>query len=173
MHLRHLAGLIALLSVSASAQNFGPILTNIPVTLQCDSTGTAYAIGDTWSNMVTLTNAFRANNGTARIVSFSLLSSDDTSPTLTVLAFSRPFSVGLTNAAWAVSNADMAYCIATIPVYQQDYADCGTNRVALKPAVNVPILNTWTNRNLYLGIIAQSTETLTNQPIINVAFSQD
>lgn len=167
--------LLLLVAPLAKAQNYnlGPILTNITVSLQCDQTGAAYAVGDTWCNMVTLTNALRVNGGTGRIVSVAYLSADNTAPQLSLLFFSQPFTVGLSNAAWAVTTAQMSNCVAHVEVYNQDFIPCGINRMAIRSSIGLPVKNGNASRNLYVGIVAQSTDAVTNAPQIVVGISQD
>lgn len=162
----------ALTIIAGLAENIGGF-TSVPTSvLTCDTAG-AYAFGDNFSGLVTITNAFRANGSSGLASTFTFLSNDDTAPELTVLLFSRPVTLASANATSVISNADMAYCGGSFRLTPQDYVDLGTNRVASRLNLNFAVNNTFTNRYLYLAFIAGDTTQVTNQPVCTFGILQD
>lgn len=133
-------------------------------TLQCDITG-AYAVNDLFCNMITLTNALRRTSGYAELQDFAIYNKDDTAPILTALVFSRPFTVGATNAAFGDTNA-LTYLLGSFKLVAASYIDIGTAQYACATNIGIVLNSTYTNRNIYIGILAGDTTQITNQPVV-------
>lgn len=126
-----------------------------------DITG-AYAVGDQWSDLIEVTNAFRTDGGSATLSSFSYRVPGATKPGVYVMVFSRPITVGATNAAFALSNDDAMFCLGQFYVTATyDYTVMATNNVGTVRNIGMPLSNTWTNKNLWLLMIANGTTTNT------------
>lgn len=131
--------------------------------LTVDTVG-AYAAGDQWALSLTCTNILRITNGCVTIHTITIYNPNDNAPVLTIIPFSRPFTTNSLNSAWAETN--MTYALPHISVAATNYLDLGTTRQAAVTGLAIPVSGTWTNRNIYLGIIAQDTSQMTNQPTI-------
>lgn len=91
-----------------------------------------YADLDVLSDLLTVTNAVRAAGRTARWVSLIVIDADDQGIGLDVLLFDRSVTLAAKNAAWATSDADMAFCQGIVQVAAADFLDLGGNRIAMK-----------------------------------------
>lgn len=76
----------------------------------------AYAANDALTGLITLTGAARKSGGSGRIVKCNLFDGAAQTATYEIFFFDASVTVAAANAAFAISDADMAKCIGSILV---------------------------------------------------------
>lgn len=120
----------------------------------------AYAVGDTLANILEITNAVGSAAGTGTIQSITVIDDDDQGEPFDLVLFNQSVTVGALNAAWAVSDADMANALGIIRIESADYVDLGGNRIATLQGLSLgaqPVSGT----SIYVGTISRGTGTYT------------
>jgi len=88
----------------------------------------AYTAGDAVGGLLTFANAARFSGGGIRINSVVIVDKDQELAPFDLVLFDRTFTATADNAVFAPSDADLANCIAVIPILS--YANFSTNAVA-------------------------------------------
>jgi hypothetical protein len=92
----------------------------------------AYAVGDVLFAQTTIAGATAEATGQGTIESITVVDGDDTAPAFTLVFFRDTITIAAANAAWNVSDADMAKAIGFVSFVAADYKDFGANRVATR-----------------------------------------
>ena len=119
-----------------------------------DNTATTYADGDAIGGSVTLTNALRWNDGTAWIVSASLVDIDSVEAAIRISFFSEAFTASTDDAAFDPTDGDLQdYWLGDIIFYAGDYETHNDNSTAtITDTINcLPLLleGSAGNQNIY------------------------
>jgi len=115
----------------------------------------AYASGDQFGTLISITNAARVTGGTGWINGITYHDNDDTMGAVDIYFFNDTVTLAADNAVFAVSDADarkLLY-IANITFVQ----DIGANRYGQLTGISVPYFCTGTT--LYAAIVAKTTPT--------------
>lgn len=132
-----------------------------------------YADGDVLSDLLTVTGGVRRAGLYGKVVSLQVIDKDDQGAAFDVFFFDRSITAGTKNAAWAVSDSDMAYCLGKIAVGGSDYQDLGGNRVAL-PSVREFVVKANSGTSLYVATMSRGTGTYTASGLLlKIGIEQD
>ena len=118
---------------------------------------TAYAVGDTFGALVTLTSAARISGGTGTITGVAIQSGSDVIGAFDVVFFESSVTLAADSAAFSISDADGLKVIGIVPLVGS--YDLGSNRLAQAFNIAMPYVCTGST-SLYAGIIARSAFTL-------------
>lgn len=118
---------------------------------------TAYASGDQFGALVTLTNAARVSGGTGTITGVAIQSGSDVIGTFDVVFFESTVTVPADSAAFTLSDADALKVIGIVPL--AGAYDLGVNRVSQCFNLAVPYVCVG-GTSLFATIITRSAFTL-------------
>lgn len=103
--------------------------------------------GRVW-DYVTNANVLRSYDTFARLESLGVRA--QTNAPLNFFFFSRPITAPTRNAAWALTPAEMQYCLgAPVVLNAGDYSAAGTNWIGGTNNINLLLYSTWTNTSIY------------------------
>lgn len=106
------------------------------------TTAVAYTALDQVGDLLTFSNVADAAQGAATIESLALVDNEKKDADLVLFLFSRAPTLAGDNAAFSVSDADMAYCLGTIAIAAADYKDvAAVNSVATKANIQLVVQN--------------------------------
>jgi hypothetical protein len=140
------------------------------------STTPAYTAGDVLGTLQTISNAARTSGGTGQVLSICVLDKTQAQrASMDLLFFDRTVTVAADNAAVAMSDADMAFCLGVIPIYSYNTAWPGTplNSISTNVAVNMPFVLNGTD--LFVVPVVRTTPTYvaTNDLVFTYTLLQD
>jgi len=134
----------------------------------------AYAVGDVLFATVTLTDAVRANGGTAALHSISVLDKGKVSGDFDLILLASNVNVGAANAALSMSDAEAVDVLHYIQIVGDDYIDIGDQTYVPLPNVGMGMMADSAVDNLYLAGVSQGTETYAADGlVIRLYFMQD
>jgi hypothetical protein len=123
--------LVVLLDKSTNGPNVFSVIPTLDTSI--------YADGDSMCAIVEIANFVRAAGETCILNSLVVNDEDDQGIAFEVFFFDRTATLPAVNAAWNVSDADMANCLGYIPVAAADYNDLGGNRIAVIKNIGLPM----------------------------------
>jgi hypothetical protein len=101
-------------------------------------------------------------NGTSIVLSLVVTDYDDQGAAFDVLVFrSNPGSLGVLNAAIALSAAQVDECIGWFPVQAANYTDLGTRRVGCERSIGLQVHPT-NSTSIWVGGVSRGTPTYAN-----------
>jgi len=102
----------------------------------------AYTALDQVGGLLTFSGVADAAQGAAIVESLALVDNEKKDAALVLFLFSRPPTLAGDNAAFSVSDADMAYCLGTISIPSASYVDVAAlNSVCTVPNVQLQVQN--------------------------------
>lgn len=120
----------------------------------------AHATGDYLGGLQDIANAARVSGGSGVIQSITVF---DKNPTLRaamdIFFFDRSVTTGSDNAVWAVSDADMVYCLGGISIGPYNVAFPTTILNAISTLVNINLPYVLSGTSLYAQAIIRGTQT--------------
>jgi hypothetical protein len=151
-----------------------PVQVRIQPSITADTS--AYTSGDSLCGLVTITGAARESGGSGIIQSIILLDKTQAQrAAMDILFFDRSVTVAAANAALAMSDADMVFCLGIVPIGPYNTAWAGTplNSVATLLNVGIPFVCSGT-ANLYAAICVRGTPTYAASDIVlSIGILQD
>lgn len=135
-----------------------PVQVRLQVTPTLDTN--AYATGDSLCGQITFSNAARISGGSGIIQSILVL--DKTSAqraAMDILFFDRSVSVAAANAALAMSDGDMAYCLGIVPIGPYNTAWAGTPANSFSTLINVGLPFVLSGTDLFAAVCVRATPT--------------
>jgi len=127
------------------------------------STTPAYTSGDTVGSQMTFANAARVSGGSGIIQ--SILVKDNTQAqraAMDLVFFDRSITVAADNAAFNVSDADMAYCLGVVSIGPYNTAWPGTPLNSVSTLLNVGLPFVLNGTDLYVVAVVRATPTYTS-----------
>ncbi len=118
----------------------------------------AYAVGDTLASILEITNATLGSAGTGTIQSITIIDKDNQRQPLDLVFFDRSVTVGTSNAAWAVSDSDLANALGIVKIEGADYTELNGNAIATVTPPPIGIQPS-SGTSIYLGTVSQGTGT--------------
>lgn len=122
-----------------------PYLIDTNLTLDTN----AYADGDSFCDVLTLTNALASAGTYSKLESITLIDKDNVGPAMDLFFFDRSVTLPAKNAAWTVNDSDMEYCLGVIQITTADWifqASGSLNRVCTLSGLDLTIAaNSGTN----------------------------
>ena len=116
----------------------------------------AYAAGDQVSTLQTLPLMQGGFEG--EIITVTVLAKTQDKVALDLLLFDRSVAVAADNAAAAISDADMEFCLGVISVLAADYDDVGSGNSIATVQIRLPV-RAEVPPNLYVAIVAREAVT--------------
>lgn len=152
--------------------------TIITATPAAASFATPYSSGDVIGGANTLTNAVHKTPGTGIIQSIVVLDKANQKSALDILFFDTTpaNSFGADNAAYALNDADLGYCLGRYSVAAADYVSSSTNSAeATIRSVGLPIKAATGARDIYMVVVSRGTPTYGSATdlIVRVGILQD
>lgn len=142
------------LAVKTSKNN---VLSIFDETLVLDTS--AYADGDSFCDLVTLTQALK--DTTATLQDIVVRDFDDQGQALDILFFSQSVTPTTKNSAYAVSDSDLEHYIGTISIGTSDYTDVGGANLATVTNKPITLYSTEDDGDIFVHIISRGTGTYT------------
>jgi hypothetical protein len=135
-----------------------PVQMRISVTPTIDTA--IYASGDCIGGLMTFANAARISGGSGIIQSILVLDKTQAQrAAMDLLFFDRSVTVAGNNAAVAMSDADMAYCLGVVPIGPYNTAWPGTPLNSLSTLINVGLPFVLNGTDLYVQAVVRATPT--------------
>lgn len=133
-------------------------------------TAGAYSASDAVGGLLTFGGATRHSGGSGLVIAAKVIDTGNVKANLVLWLFSKSVSVAADNDAFAISTADMAYCVGCINIGTTDYLGSATNAVA-NPANNGIITYTLAGTSLYgqLQCVATPTYGSTSDLVVVVS----
>ncbi len=135
-----------------------PVQVRISVTPTISTS--AYASGDCIGGLQTLSNAARISGGSGIIQSILVLDKTQAQrAAMDLLFFDRSVTVAGDNAAVAMSDADMAYCLGVVPIGPYNTAWPGTPLNSISTLFNVGLPFVLNGADLFVQAVVRATPT--------------
>jgi hypothetical protein len=135
-----------------------PVQVRISVTPTIDTA--AYTTGDCIGGLMTFSNAVRISGGSGIIQSVLVLDKTQAQrAAIDLLFFDRSVTWAGNNAAVAMSDADMAYCLGVIPIGPYNTAWPGTPANSFSTLINVGLPFILSGTDLFVGAVVRGTPT--------------
>lgn len=131
------------------------VLVNVSLTV----TTTAHANGDILADLQPIANALRVTNGTAEVMSVSLIDYDDQGTALDLVFSSANVSLGTENSPPTITDLDATSLLSFVPIVAGDYRDLGVNRIATVRNVGLVVAAEAGTTTLYIGAIVRGAAT--------------
>lgn len=137
-----------------------PVQVRIQVTPTIDTA--AYATGDCLGGLMEFANAARVSGGSGLIQSITVLDKTQAQrAAIDLLFFDRSVTVAGNNAAVAMSDADMAYCLGILSIGPYNLAFPGTPLNSFSTLNNVGLPFVLNGTSLYCQAVVRGTPTYT------------
>lgn len=129
--------------------------------------------GDSMCPIVEVASAVRSSGGCAILQSIVVNDKDDQGVAFDIYLFAASVTLPTPNAAWDVSDADMAQCLGFVQIATGDYLDAGANRQATKANLGIMVAPT-TGTSLYLALRSRGAGTYTASGVtLKLGFVRD
>jgi hypothetical protein len=151
-----------------------PVQVRISVTPTISTS--IYTSGDCIGGLMTFANASRISGGSGIIQSIIVLDKTQAQrAAIDLLFFDRSVTVAGDNAAVAMSDADMAYCLGIVPIGPYNTAWPGTPLNSLSTLLNVGLPFVTNNSSLFVQAVVRGTPTYgsTSDLIFTLGILQD
>jgi hypothetical protein len=150
-----------------------PVQVRIQVTPTCDTS--AYATGDSLCGLITFAGAARISGGSGIIQSILVLDKTQAQrAAMDILFFDRSVTVAAANAALAMSDGDMAYCLGVVPIGPYNTAWPGTPANSIATLLNVGLPFVLNGTDLFAAVCVRGTPTYgANDIVITLGILQD
>jgi hypothetical protein len=151
-----------------------PVQVRIQPSITCDTS--AYATGDSLCGLVTITDAARISGGSGTIQSITLLDKTQAQrAAMDILFFDRSVTVAAANAALAMSDADMVFCLGVVPIGPYNTAWPGTPLNSISTLLNVGLPFVCSGSAfLYAAICVRGTPTYgASDIVLSIGIFQD
>lgn len=113
----------------------------------------AYASGDLIFDATEIANAVRANGGTARLESVTLLDKADQGVTLTLVFLNAATDMGTLNAAPDPDDTEAETILGHVLISSGDYLDVGASKIACVRNIGLPLKAGAATTSLYVAAI--------------------
>lgn len=133
--------------------------TSVQIDLTVASAASAYSSGDMVGAELTLTNIARINGGTGKITGIRVEDDAAQSVACELWIFDTAITEPADNAAWSISDADIANIVTVVPV--SAYYASALNSVAPIPNLSIPFKCTGSTRDLKLCLVTRGAPTYT------------
>jgi hypothetical protein len=135
-----------------------PVQMRIQVTPTISTS--AYTSGDCIGGLMTFANAARISGGSGIIQSILVLDKTQAQrAAMDLLFFDRSVTVAGDNAAVAMSDADMAYCLGVVPIGPYNTAWPGTPANSISTLINVGLPFVLNGTDLFVQAVVRATPT--------------
>lgn len=151
-----------------------PVQVRISVTPTISTS--AYASGDVVGGLMTFSNAARISGGSGIIQSILVLDKTQAQrAAMDLLFFDRSVTVASDNAAVAMSDGDMAYCLGVIAIGPYNTAWPGTPLNSLSTLLNVGLPFVLNGTDLFMVAVVRATPTYvgTSDLVFTLGILQD
>ncbi len=120
----------------------------------------AYASGDSFCDLLTITNAVLFAGSVSKINSITLTDKSDQGAAMTIFLFDRSVTLPTKNAAWNVSATDMTRVLpgGVISILSTDWVDCGSTRSVALSGLSIDCKPN-SGTSVYLAILIQGAGT--------------
>ena len=120
-----------------------------------------YASGDVLADQQTIINALRLSGGRAILQSIVVTDKDDQAGALDLVFLASGMSIGVENAAAAITGTILKRVLGIVEVIASDYVDVGGAQVVTKGYEDLGFVvtgNQW-NKDVYVAAISRDTKT--------------
>lgn len=132
------------------------------ITVNLTTSAGIYAAGDVIDSVKTLTDAVLDPKGTALLHSLVLIDKINQKVSLDLLFFDTAPTVGADNAAAAITDAHMAYCIGRVSIVNSEYVTVdgsNLNAEVTKTGLALLLQSTAGKKDLYMVAVSRGTPT--------------
>jgi len=137
------------------------------------SSGAIYATADQLGGLMTIANAARKSGGSGMLRAVTILENGGAQrANIDLVFFDRSVTLAADNAAFAVSDADMAFCLGVVSItsYNTAWAAAG-NAIATLKGIDLPFVLNATS--LYCAAVVRGTPTYTSTSDLTFSFVID
>jgi len=139
-----------------------PVTVRVQVTPTI-STTPAYTSGDVLGGLQTISNAARISGGSGTVSSILVLDKTQAQrAAIDIMFFDRSVTVASDNAAVAMSDADMAFCLGILSIGPYNTAFPGTPLNSISTLLNVGLRFVLNGTDLYAVAVVRGTPTYTS-----------
>lgn len=170
-------GDISTLNVDAQGRQWvrpAPVTIRVQVTPTISTT--AYTSGDVVGGLQTISNAARISGGSGTVSSILVMDKTQAQrAAMDILFFDRSVTVAADNAAVAMSDADMAFCLGVVSIGPYNTAWPGTPLNSISTLLNVGLRFVLNGTDLYAVAVVRGTPTYssTSDLIFTYIIDQD
>ncbi len=128
----------------------------------------AYTAGDTLFNSTAIPNATGPSGEPARLISLTVIDTDDQAAAVTTLFFfdSLPTTFGTLNSAPSITDADALKSLGSVVIPSANFLDVGGAKIASMDNINKIIKSAPGTRTIYVAGMTAGTPTQTASGIL-------
>lgn len=150
-----------------------PVTTRIQVTPTISSSP-AYTSGDVVGGLQTISNAARVSGGSGTISQITVMDKTQAQrAAMDILFFDRSVTVAADNAAVAMSDSDMAFCLGVISIGPYNTAWPGTPLNSISTLMNVGFRFVLNGTDLFAVAVVRATPTYTSTSDLIFSYTID
>ena len=147
-----------------------PAQVRLQVTPTIDSL--VYASGDSLCGLMTISNAVRISGGSGIIQSITVLDNTQAQrAAMDILFFDRSVTVAAANAALAMSDADMAFCLGVVSIGPYNTAFAGTPLNSISTLANIGLPIVLNGTDLFAAVCVRGTPTYGGTNLLTFSFT--